>query len=286
MNLEQRIKEEAKILWHNLQASNEVPYWFECRKQLLQLIINTDLKKFLNWKLLRDTMYVINTDYSNREYTEIIKSDSYVQWAWCLVENDIGDPTYASYSPGTSDNLVHTIYHLSEYEKSTKTSIKDNKTILEFGGGYGCMASVIKKLNACEKYIIYDFPEFNLLQKYYLLANGIPVCTNISEFIQNGGVYLTNSINELKMIQSYDLLIATWSLSETSIEFRTQFLNSIKCNNYLLAYQKQFDDANSFLNVNNNDFFSQMTNNTDYVWDNHKIQHLFGEQYYLFGAKK
>lgn len=281
------IKNEAKELLKNLiKTNNEVPYWFETRKQLLINIINNDLYNFLSWPIIRNTMYVVNTDYSKTEYNEVMNSKNYIKWSYALLESGVGSPQPSSFSPSTSDNLTHTIYHLVEFENKTNSNINTNETILEFGGGYGCMANVVKKLNGCKNYVIFDFPEFNLLQKYYLTVNGVTnIHTNFPDFLRHGGILLTSNINDIQAIGHFDLLIATWSLSEAPIEFRKQFLSNIACKNYLIAYQKQFDDANSFLNIDNNTFFDEMSSDKNYNWNNYKINHLFGEQYYLFGNK-
>lgn len=285
MSLENTIKEEAKILLKNLTTCQDVQFWRDCRIELLNNIINGDITNFLNWKVIRDTMFVANTDYSKKEYNGILNSKNYIKYSFGLMENMVGNPIRSTFSPSTSDNLIHTIYHLSQYEEKTNKNISDNQIILEFGGGYGCMANTINKLNLCDKYIIFDFPEFNLLQKYYLLKNNIQISTDINN-IQSKQVYLTSDINDLFKLQKFDLLIATWSLSESPIEFRTKLLSNIIVKNYLLAYQKQFDDSNAFHNIDNETFFNSLTNNLNYKWFNNKIEHLYGEQYYLFGTEE
>jgi hypothetical protein len=174
-------------------------------------------------------------------------------------------------------------YHLNEYENITQKEIKNNKVILEFGGGYGCMAKFVNSFHKECKYVIFDFPEFNLLQKYYLIKNGITISTDINN-INPGEVYLSSSFDEIYSFKNFDLLIATWSLSESPIEFRKSFISNINTKNLLIALQKSFDDIESFEHIDNGNFFDSYTNeNKNYKWSTYKINHLYGEQFYLFG---
>lgn len=273
-------KQEAKQLLQNLTTSNAVPYWFECKKQLLQLIINNDINSFLNWKPIRDTMYAVNTSYSETEYNSL-KNTKFINY---INENTVGSPTYSRFNYSTSDNLVHMIYHLKEYEQKTNSNIEDYKTVLEFGGGYGCLSNVFNKINKNCKYVIFDFPEFNLLQKYYLSSNGNKILSSLDEFLtSDSGIYLTSNLDDIFTIKRFDLLIGTWSLSESPIDFRNHFLSNVECKNYLLAYQKHFDDSDGFLNINNENYFNGMKL-SDMTWIDYKINHLYGEQFYQFGT--
>ena len=45
--------------------------------------------------------------------------------------------------------------------------------VIEIGGGYGSMVPVMKNINKNIEYTIYDLPEVNLLQYYYLKSQNI-----------------------------------------------------------------------------------------------------------------
>lgn len=45
--------------------------------------------------------------------------------------------------------------------------------MIEIGGGYGCMAKIFQEINQDVDYTIFDLPEINLLQYYYLKSNYI-----------------------------------------------------------------------------------------------------------------
>ena len=63
------------------------------------------------------------------------------------------------------------IYHYKLFEENILKKInKNNLTIAEIGAGYGGFASKVIK-NKQMKYVIFDLPEINALQYYYLSKN-------------------------------------------------------------------------------------------------------------------
>jgi hypothetical protein len=76
------------------------------------------------------------------------------------------------------------------------------------------------------------------------------------------------------------MFIATWSLSETPLLFRSNLEKLLpKFNFYLFAYAEQFND------VNNIKYFNDIENNlNDIKWHNIEIEHLPGNKY-LIGNK-
>ena len=97
------------------------------------------------------------------------------------------------------------------------------------------------------------------------------------------GVSLIDKIDVLKKtpIINADILIGTWSLSETPIVFRSKILSLVKNPSYyLIAYQKDFKGTDNVLYFEE---FEKSMNN--YEWKHFPIKHLPGN-YYLLGKKK
>lgn len=257
------IKQSAQLLLQNFKNQDSVPYWENVRKKLLQYIIERDINTFLHWDIIQETMYVHRTGYAQTELFEIQNDVKFRNIPDTVQVSPVG-------SPISWENHAHMIYHLKEYGNKTNNIDYSFNTILEFGGGFGNMAYIYKKLKPNVKYIIFDFPEFNLLQKWFLEQNGI------------FDVIFISSLEELQQYKNIDLLIATWSLSEAPLDFRKNFLSSIECKNFLFAYQKHFDDSNAFCHIDNDSFFKEMIKLYPGNWIDYKIKHLFGEQYYLF----
>jgi len=161
-----------------------------------------------------------------------------------------------------SGNSIHHAYHIYQYELRAGRSIADFDVIVEFGGGFGETCRMVHELGFTGQYYIFDFPEFAVLQEYYL-------DTHLDDYkcVWNA---------DMETVAECDLLIAEWSLSEAPEHERKPFLD-IKSKNYLMAYG--FD----FFGQDNNDFFDTFKEKKDIKWDNFPIAHQDNKSAYLIG---
>jgi len=253
------LREKATNIKNNTTYGND--FWSQKRQELLHEIQTNDINNFLRWPVMTETMYVANASYSAKE----LESVKDTQYNLQVKASPVGNPIPPTVNPESCSNLIHNLYHLCTFEKFSNKSIQSFNTVIEFGGGYGCVSKIIKENNKNCNYYIFDFPEFNLIQQYYHEQHGIYDVKYIS------------NIDDLQSIK-YDLLIATWSLSESPLSLRNDFLNKIDVSNFLLAYQESFEGTN------NNDFFLSMVNEfEENKWTNAKITFLPPTQYYLLG---
>ena len=75
------------------------------------------------------------------------------------------------------------------------------------------------------------------------------------------------------------LFIATWSVSEVSLELRDKIFDIIAPNTYLIAYQ------NNFSGIDNIKYFKKIRLvKNNYKWDDYEISHLKNNRY-LIGHK-
>ncbi len=92
------------------------------------------------------------------------------------------------------------------------------------------MCYIIRKLGFAGRYAIYDFPEMQLLQRWYLESEGYT-----ADFVQES--------------QPCGLFIATTSFSETTREFRDNF--PMQAQSYLFEWQEKWpgiDNREWFMN--------------------------------------
>lgn len=239
-------------------AGHKPPYWEAWRHELWKLGTdpNSDPTQFFGWPPIYHTMLV--NHWIGPVFTELhALSDEYR--AEVTMPHFGAPPDYHG-NTAYSRNLIHQAYHLSRLEAVTGVHVRDLKRIDEFGGGYGAMAHMVHRLGFRGKYHIYDLPEFALMQRYYLSQFGVPV----RHFDEPSG--------------ETDLLIACYSLSETSIAFRSQFIDSLPANNYLLLY------SNRFAEYDNEGYFSAMQRNyPQHLWHYEHIEHLPPKSIYAFG---
>jgi hypothetical protein len=240
---------------HNDNIQKSLLEWHDNLNQIKKNLLKYNLKRFLCWKVINNTMFFDDSLATKIEHMYLIKSDFLKNYGKKILhESSIGSPTYSSYLIKSSSNLIHHAYHLSVFEKLSMKKVKDHKTIIEFGGGYGSMCRLIYQTGYTGTYIIYDFEHFNIIQNYYLKSIGLKLNVKIvkkfTQLKKNKYIYLVSDLNVLKKIlkkNSKTLFLSTWGFSECPVELRFFFINIIKnSHSLLLAFQKKFNDINNF----------------------------------------
>jgi len=123
--------------------------------------------------------------------------------------------------------------------------------IVEFGGGYGAMSAVVRRLGFTGDYYIYDLPEFLILQEYYLSNMGF-------EFKPKE----VDSHDRFQMTpDNVDLLIACYSLSEVTRDLREAFFHTVSPKYALFAIQKEHGAYNV-----HDEFMNLAVRNPRYTW--------------------
>jgi hypothetical protein len=152
-----------------------------------------------------------------------------------LKEDYIGLPTIQNLSFMTSANRSRLVNHLAHYTIERKRTIWDSASLVEWGGGYGSLARVIRKMNPLITYIIIDLPELLALQYVYLAS--IEGEENIHLAIpKNGFQILPGKVNLISshMVLSEDIpikceaFVSTWAITESSRVAQEYVMNN-KC---------------------------------------------------------
>ena len=221
--------------------------------------INIELEKeflpdfpisFLRNKNINETMFV-DANWISDEIAFLESRITKKMLKEILKEDYLGDPIlhYPKYL--TSHNSIHQLYHLLRF--SEKSDIFKIKNIVEWGGGYGCMAKIFRRLSSDEMtYTIVDTPLFSCIQWLYLTITLGEECINIitspkQKINMNKINLLPLCFLEKHTIQT-DLFIALWSLSESS-KYSQDYVASCNFFNskyFLIAYQDnslEFPDA-------------------------------------------
>lgn len=230
---------------------------------LRQNVADKDPSEFLTWPGLVSTMFVGNAPYIDYEVEELPLARRYFD---CLKEPGVGQPAIYSRDcfDATSGNLIHQAYHISRWEKIGGNFLPELETIVEIGGGYGAMALICHRLGFRGRYIIYDLPEFSLLQQYYLSNIGIP---NVEFEIQFS-----------KLIEP-DLLIGLYSLNEMPLDIRETIIDLCPAKSYLLAYMPRWGGFDNMA------WAMDLMQRKGYNWRNWNIPHL-PNCWYLVGDKR
>lgn len=209
--------------------------WDNNRKEVRRAILEDDISDFLNWNVIKNTMFY---ESGQLQYEELKSNKRLFQ---SIKESKVGNPKPYWLDSSTSGNAINHAYSMVKLLQ--KCNLTDFNNIVELGGGYGSMCRLFRKIGFIKKYTIFDLPEFSALQKYYLNSVGV--------FSEN--TVLTEDIEKLGDDNLTTLLIATWSLSEMPMELRER-LSGIKFDYCLIGFQSEFDG------VNNMEYFENFKN--------------------------
>ena len=252
--------------------------WIGNRLRLRELIMTNNPTHFLTWDVIGKTMFVGDSPYVATELTALRNANDWrTRWKPAIREDSAGAPKRFRGYLASSGNLIHHAYTLYYFERHLKRAIDGFQGIIEFGGGYGSFCRLVRKLGFRRQYIIFDLPEFSALQRYFLTSVGVPVDVS-------NNVRCVSDFDRLKanLAPGSDwLCVALWSLSETSLDFRRQFLDNVSAvTSWLIAYQGRFGE------VDNVEFFADWTQRkSDFSWHSKEIPQLPGN-YYLIGSRK
>lgn len=230
------------------------PHWEYWRHDLWQRIVKGENPNgFMGWPCVFHTMLVNHwKDAVDWEFKQLD-----IKWEKALNAPPMFYPFDFYADTHYSMNLIHQAYHLQRWEEATGRDITKLKVIVEFGGGYGAMALLCKRMGFDGRYFIYDFPEFCLLQQYVL-----------SKFAWKKVAYCVDRVR--KVPKRADLLIALYSLSETPYEKRGEFLQRVGFDSCLFLYTGKWAD-----DLSNTEFFSEvgMFASMDH-WHHTELTHL------------
>ena len=256
--------------------------WIAKMACLKDLVLTQDPRAFLSWNVIVDTMFVTQQDYISIELDYLTRlPDWTTRWRSAIQESSVGQPAPYKHYPASSENLIHHAYHLARFENQTGMRVSDTRFIFEFGAGYGSMCRLAHKLGFQGRYSLFDLAPFSALQTFFLKSIGFEPHSFQSFKTARSGVACLSDIEELKEIlaacpaSADPLFIATWSISETQVQFRDSILSLLSSFKALLiAYQAQFRE------INNVDFFKQWTANWNNAgWQDREIEHMPTSRY-------
>lgn len=177
-----------------------------------------------------------------------------------LQEDFIGGPNIVSFEYLTSANRSHHAFHLARYSEITSKKFWDTSSVLEFGGGYGNMARLLKKMNPKLTYTIIDLPELLSLQYIYLGAifgeDNLNCIFSKDQNIVDGKINLIASslvLNNQISIKA-ESFISTWAITESPKPFQDDIIRRdfFDANNILIG--SLIDKNNHLKNLIHNNF--------------------------------
>lgn len=187
--------------------------WPWHQHRIRQQVAEEDPLKMLEWSTIAATMHTGN----GAEFTQAQKETIPARYLRATT-----DPRFGGVPP--TANLIHQAYHLWQWADKTGQQVEDLSHIVEFGGGYGAMALLCKRLGFKGQYTIIDLPEFSLLQQFYL-----------SNTIGIDGIDFVSSF-----FGRTDLFIALYSITEIPLMDRAEIMDEIDFSSCLIAHQTEY----------------------------------------------
>ncbi len=159
-----------------------------------------------------------------------------------------------NYNIPVSYERAQHLYHFKVLLDSTGRGLNSFDNIIEYGAGTGDNVPLIRQARFKGKHFIYDLPEMHLLQQYFLGLSSYPSYV-IDSFsnpvdVQQRRTLMSSSLDNLvkhyqhstTTLPSNDLLIATYSLAESDVVLRNNFISAFSNISYgLIAYVSYFD---------------------------------------------
>ncbi len=221
------------------------PLWEKYISELEKVFLPKIPFNFLRNRIMRKTMFVDAGGLWLREEVSFLESVLSNEKLKELLEEDYaGVPYLHDHKYLTSHNSIHHLYHLMYFQHKIKKDIETVDAVVEWGGGYGNMAKIIKRIKNDITYTIIDTPLFSCVQWIYLSSvfgeNDIELIFDTTIKRQKGKINILPlsflDINEI----SCDLFIATWSLSESS-KFSQDYVDSLNyfnADHLIIAFQE------------------------------------------------
>ena len=234
-------------------------------------VASNNIFEILRWSTVQSTIFTVKSAYLDMEY-DLLMEDNTNRWMKAIEEPGIGFPYRLEKNPKTSGNMVNQAHHLMRFEQMTGLSIKDVGRIVEFGGGYGSMVTICRRLGFVGDDHIYDLPEFSLVQDYYLHQVGMENRVFLHQVDDTGRFPAPPT--------DVDFLIGCHSLSEVRSGLRETFINATNADYVLISMFLMWYEDNTPKAIN------QMTHRLKkWEWEQ-AISGIQPNHTYLVGSRK
>lgn len=234
------------------------PHWEFWRWQLWHRAQEEPAKDFLRWPCIYHTMCQLHwPDLVERERQMMLGDDGQLPYD---ISATPGLGTHTIYP--LEWNNIRQLFHLRKWEEITGKKISSLDCIVEIGGGYGAGALMARRMGFGGKYIIYDLPEFSLLQRWFL------------EFARVDA----DCVSSLYPGRACDLLFGIYSLSEMPIGTRNAILDAYPAESVFALYTGKWAD------MDNLDYFQrELPSLIAPVWCHHEeaLHHNDRNNWYL-----
>lgn len=219
--LRPRFAEIREALSSSDEPSFSTPAWAEYATRLDAQLADDLQFHFLDDPLVRFTMVVNRRGRSLKDGTALVRDHFGPRASELLEEDPVGGPPLVGRDPPTSPNTIRHLYDLARFERATGMDVGALPTVVEWGGGYGNQAKLVRRLiGPHATQIVLDLPISGALQWIYLSSifgeSSVRVVTAPEQGLEEGRINIVPVGLASTLDITPDLFISTWALSECS----------------------------------------------------------------------
>lgn len=196
------------------------PLWSDVQPFFKEMILGGIPYNFLSLPIVQRMFFRSGFDSPQKHEMEYLRSHEAV-WKLCTryKESLVGQPSKDCPELGISANSLGMLYYFGRISEQAP-GLRLN-SIIEFGGGYGCLCRVfLELLPRKPTYVIIDLPEMLALQYVFLRAScrsyKIAAHTELPLKIKKECVNLVPVSHLGELSFSADLFVSTFALSEAT----------------------------------------------------------------------
>lgn len=226
------------------------PLWQGVNAQMEQVFSPAPAFNFLTNPTLKHQMFVeAGGRWLEEQLSFLEKKIPRNRLKTLLMEDLAGAPRLMNATYATSHTSIHHLYHLIRFADKTGCDFEKIDKVVEWGGGYGNMAKIFRRLKPNSTYCIIDTPIFSTLQWLYLST--VLGVENINLLRQPGDAVQSGKVNVVPLCfvdhlqLRADLFLSTWALSESSSVAQDYVISRrwFEADHLLLAYQDTSEAA-------------------------------------------
>lgn len=207
---------------------------------------------FLTWEPILKAVSVGNAPHIRSKAHILFQSKENARLA---KEEWWGHPRPLPDYPFTSGTRVNMLWHLKRLS-DFGIDLNQYDTIVEFGGGYGCLCEMIHRKGFQGKYYLYDVPIMVKIQRWYL---------SHFDFYDLLHGHLISSLDKIEPVGK-TAFIGMMSYTETPLSERTQVEERfMEYDLVALAY------AQNFIGVNNQAYLGKLAKKLRAHWSKARI---------------
>jgi hypothetical protein len=275
--LAQTLRQELEAIGADMGEA--LPFWKTAWESLLRESQTSDPRFFMRWPTIAGTMVNRTSPFAIRAYRRLKLTRQWrTVWKPAITRPPYGHgPRFLPYLRTDANTVMHA-GHLRHYASVTGRNWLDHDVIVEFGGGYGSMCRLVRKLGFKGRYVIFDLRPILALQKYYLGLHGVEAGYDLT-----AANLLTASLETvMEALGPRTAMMSTWALSEMPLALRddiTGLLADRRWGDVLFAYQLRFEG------LDNAAWFRDMAARTagGFAWT---LTHIDADSDYLVGQRR